>query len=273
MTDTMTQLSDLIDPKVYAPVVNYELQKALRFTPLAQVDTTLQGKAGDTLVFPKFTYMGDAQDVAEGQPIPEDKLGETQAEVKVKKAAKGTSFTTEAAISGLGDVVGESQRQLGMALANKVDNDLLTAAKAGTQKVTMTADVAGVQSGLDVFNDEDDSPVVLIVSPKTASAIRMDAIDKKVGSEAGANQLINGTYLDVLGAQIVRSKKLADTEAIFIKVSQTSPALKLVMKQGIKITQEYHGKDDTQHIYATEHYAAYLYDDTKVVVGTVQAKK
>ena len=271
MTDSITQIADLIDPAVYAPIVSYELQKALRFTPLTQVDNTLVGNSGDTLHFPKFTYMGDAEDVAEGQPIPEDKLGTKDASVKVKKAAKGTGITDEAVLSGYGDPVGESQKQLGLAMASKIDNDLLAVAKTGTQKVTMTADVEGVQAGLDVFNEEDDSPIVLVVSPKTASAIRKDAIEKKIGSEVGANELVKGTYLDVLGVQIVRSRKLADTEAIFVKASQTSPALKLVMKRGINIESQREAKTATTHIYATEHYAAYLYDDTKVVVGTVAA--
>lgn len=271
MADNMTMIADLVNPEVNAPIVQYTMQHAMRFTPLAQIDNTLVGNAGDTLQFPKFTYIGDAKNIAEGQAIPFDKLGTKMTKVKVQKAAKGTMITDEAVLSGYGDAIGESTRQLGLSIADFVDTAVLAAAKGGTQKVTIAPTVEGLQTALDMFNDEDDSTVVAVMSPKTASKLRMDAINKKLGSEAGANQVINGTYYDVLGAQIVRSKKLADTEMILIKANQSSPALKLVMKRNVLLKTQQDIDHDATKMTATEHFAAFLYDDTKVVVATVQA--
>lgn len=199
-----------------------------------------------------------------------DKLGTKTASVKVQKAAKGIRITDEAILSGYGDVMGEANRQLGMSIADYVDTQMLTAAKGGTQKITIAPTTEGLQAATDMFNDEDDSVVVAIMSPKTASKLRMDAINKKMGSEAGANQVINGTYYDVLGVQLVRSKKLADTDMILVKANATTPALKLVKKRDVAVETQRDIVTKSTIMTGDEHFAAYLYDDTKVVVATVQ---
>lgn len=272
MADTApTKLADLINPQVLAPIVSYELDKALRFTPLAQVDTTLKGRAGSVITYTAFTYIGDAADVAEGEAIPLDKLGTTSRTATIKKAGKGTSMTDEAVLSGYGDVVGEHTKQLGLALANKIDNDILAAAKTATQTITFAPTVAGIQAALDVFDDEDDKQVVAILSPADAAALRIDAMDKKAGSEAGANQLVNGTYMDVLGVQIVRSKKLAKGEAVFIKVDEANPAIKLIMKRDAEVETERDIITKSTIMTADEHYGVYVYYDKNLIYSAPKA--
>lgn len=270
MANTLTKLADLVNPEVLAPIVSYEFKQALRFTPLASVDTTLQGRSGDTLKFPAFTYIGDAQDVAEGAAIPLDKLGTTTKSVTIKKAAKGTEITDEAVLSGYGDPVGESTKQLGLAIANKVDNDILAAALTATQTVDFATTSDGVQAALTVFatnSDQDDSPVVGLFNPVDAAALRKASRAEGTGSDVAQNALVNGTKFEVLGVQIIESNKVTAGQAIFIKVNPNVPALKLVMKRAAEVENQRNIINKTTVLTADEHYTAYLYDPTKVVVA------
>jgi N4-gp56 family major capsid protein len=268
-----TTLSNLVNPEVLAPIISYQLQKALRFTPLAQIDRTLSGRPGDTLKFPAYGYIGDAADVAEGEAIPYEKLATTMKSVQVKKAGIGVKITDEAALSGYGDPVGEAQSQIAKSLANKVDNDLLAAARTAAQTSSMTTTgVAGLDTAVDIFDDEDAMAYVLICSPAAASKLRADANAKKIGSDVGANALISGTYADINGVQIVRSKKVNVDEGILVKVSNPAndmtPAFKLVMKRDVQVES---GRDmdlKLTKVNADEHYAPFLYNDAKVVKVT-----
>jgi len=266
---TQTKLVNMINPEVMADMISAALTDQIRFAPLATVNTDLVGRAGSKLAFPSWNYIGDATIIAEGAAIPLDLMSASEKEVEVMKAAKGVEITDEAALSGLGDPIGEATKQLAMAITKKVDDDLITAALETTQtfEIALNAGfkVAALEEGLAIFDDEDQEPIALLINPKDAAVLRADAqANHLLGSDVGANQFINGTYGDVLGVSIVRSRKVAEGAPILVKQG----ALALVLKRDVMVETDRDITTKTTVITADEHYAAYLYNAAKAVKFT-----
>lgn len=49
-----TKLTNMVDPQVLADMISAELEAAIRFSPLANIDRTLEGIPGSTITVPKF---------------------------------------------------------------------------------------------------------------------------------------------------------------------------------------------------------------------------
>lgn len=264
----ITKLQNMVDPQVLADMISAELENAIRLSPLARVDRTLEGRPGSTITVPKFKYIGDADDVAEGEAIDLALLETTTEDFTIKKAGKGVEITDEAVLSGLGDPIGEAARQLTMSIANKVDNDVLAA--LDTTSLVYSAgtawDLDTISNAIDIFNDEDDEPMVLIMNPKDAAQLRKAvAGDWDRASDLGDDIIVRGTYGAVLGAQVVRSKKVAEGTAYLVKQG----ALAIYMKRNVEIENDRDIVRKTTVITADQHYGAHLYDESKAVKITI----
>ena len=123
MNEGTTKLAQLIDPEVMAPMISAKLTESIVATPFAKIDTTLVGRPGSTITVPKYEYIGDAEDLAEGVTAGKTKLTTTSAEYSIKKAVKQVELTDEAVLSGYGNPVGETNSQLAKSIASKVDNE------------------------------------------------------------------------------------------------------------------------------------------------------
>ena len=57
---TITKLEKMINPQVLASMIDGELEYAIKFAPLATVDTTLVGRPGNTVSLPAYKMIGEA---------------------------------------------------------------------------------------------------------------------------------------------------------------------------------------------------------------------
>ena len=190
-----TKLAQLVNPQVLADMISAELPNAIALAPLAVVGRKLQGSAGNTLTMPKYGYIGDAKDVAEGADIEISQMSTTTTTVTVKKAGKGIEITDEAILSGYGDPVGELKNQLKMSIANKIDNDLFEALATATLTASGAMTVAGLLAAKAKFGEQVDQPAVLVVSPNNYVKIASEIVNL----ENTDRVLINGVVGKVAG--------------------------------------------------------------------------
>ena len=278
----LTKLENLIDPEVMAPMISAKLTKAIKVTPFAKIDTTLQGRAGDTITVPKFQYIGDAEDLAEGVKAGTVQLTTTTAEYKVKKAVKQVQLTDEAVLSGYGNPVGETNNQLGLAIASKIDQDAMDALQSATVAYTGTGKISynGIVDAIDLFQEEDNVEKVMFVHPSQVSELRKD--ENFISREKYGNQvMINGEIGMVANARIVPSKRVPLAEGVYScpivelkpeeQTGDETAAITIYMKRGVNLETERHLNNYTTLIGADEHYVAALTDESKVVLAKFTA--
>lgn len=266
---TLTKLVNLVNPQVMGPMISQEMEEKMVFADLCEIDYTLQGVAGDTLSLPVYSYIGDATIVAEGESIPITQLSATTATAQVKKAAKGLELTDEAILSGYGDPVGEAAKQLGQAIANKVDIDALAVLETigeemteGTGTVAISSDL--VADAMVKFGQLIDGDKVLIVAPQQLAALRKSE-DWIKSTDMGVEMLTSGCVGMIHGCQVMVSTRVVEQEGKYHNFIVKPGALGLCMKREPQIEEDRDIVKKTTIITADEHYVCYLKDDSKAV--------
>ena len=264
-----TKLAELINPEVMGAFAERKLEAEFKFAPLAVVGHELQGQAGDTLTIPVWGYIGKAEDVAEGQPIPISQMGQTKTTVKVKKAGKGIELTDEAVLSGLGDAVGEGEKQLAEAILDKVNKDCFDALMGTTtlQHSTSAGDTLNADEVADAlvqFKEDVHEGQVLFVSPKRYAQLRKDPAWVTV---LAGEKFISGQVGEIMGCSVVVSNTVEDGKALIVRAG----ALGLELKRDTMIESDRDIIHKSTIITIDKHYVAYLKDASKVIKVTITA--
>ena len=261
ISENGTKLAQLVNPQVLADMISAELPNAIALSGVAVIGRKLQGSAGNTLTMPKYGYIGDAKDVAEGADIEISQMSTTTTEVTVKKAGKGVEITDEAILSGYGDPVGEIKNQLKMAIANKIDNDLFTALRGATLTASGAVSVAGLLTARAKFGEKVNQAAVVVMNSNNYVKIASEIVNL----ENTDRVLVNGVVGKVAGLQVAISDKLSDTEVFII----ADGALGIELKRDVMVESDRDIIAGVNVYTANEHYVAYLKDETKAIKVTV----
>lgn len=267
--------NSLLNVKVMGEVIGASLPAKLKFAPLAKVDTTLTKVAGDTIVVGKYGYIGEAVKVAPGEQIPISDLSMTSQEVTVAKAGKGVKILDEDVVIRGEEVVTEGKAQLEKSILDKVDSDCLTAlqsSKVTVDKSTAEIDYAAIVDGKGAFGDEEEEIAILFISPKQKTKILKDP-DFIRPTQMGDERMIKGVIGEYGGCQVTVSKKVKAKAGKYENIIVKAGALGIKLAKVTNIEEDRYASKATSEYYATEHYVAYLKDESKCVKLVTAAEK
>lgn len=268
-----TMLANLVNPQVMADLVEKKLHDLIRFAPLAEVDETLSGTPGSVLYLPSYSYIGDASTLGEASTLTPVSLYASTASVAIHKVAQGVELTDEAVLSGYGDPMGQAAMQVATAIANCVDNEMLSALAAidGAMVYTNSDSTAAlapadINNALEKFGEDIDvGEKVVIVSPRLYTAIRNTNVWVPA-SEIAAERVIRGAVGEAYGCQVIVSNKLKNATATAEVAYIVKPgALRLILKRDTLVETDRDILKFCTVITASKHEACYLYDASKAI--------
>ena len=278
LTKTTTLVNgDVFDPEVVSDMINAKVSKKAVMTGYIKVDNTLSGTPGSKVTIPKWGYIGEAQDYAEGEPIDTSKMAFTTAEYGIKKIGKGVRLTDEAQLSGYGNPMGTATAQIAMSISEKLDNDRVTVLYDSPNIVgdgTSIIKYASVVDGIDMFNEEQESRKVILIHSKQKTQLRKDS-EFLAADKLGADIMTTGAIGRIAGCDVVVSNKVKLEDGIYynpiIKLNNDNeteddmPAITYFLKRGnlVEHKREAGVGDD---IICTAHGMAALTNDAKVVI-------
>lgn len=220
-----TKLTNVVNPEVMADMIAAELPSKLKFAPLAEVDSTLEGVPGTTVTIPSWNYIGDAEDLTEAVAMGTVTLTSSTKNATIKEAGRAIEVSELAINSGKGDPIGEAKTQILEAIDGKVDSDCIDALETATLSYDGSAGIIGYETivkAVDKFVEEDDEAKVLFIHPLQKGQLRLDE-DFIKASQMGDAVIMTGTIGEIAGCQVVASNKIK-TSNVYAKTTDVALA-------------------------------------------------
>lgn len=278
-----TKIEDIINPQVMADMISAKVEKKITVAPFARIDTTLEGVPGNKITVPKYTYIGDAEDVAEGAECGTVKLTAVTTEAEIKKAMKAVELTDEAVLAGYGNPVGEANNQLALAIAAKIDSDAMDALQeAQTVYDGSASEISydGIVDAIDLFEEEVNCEKAMFIHPKQVTQLRHDA-DFISADKYPGNVIMTGEIGMIANTRIVPSRKVPKSGTAYLspivklsyepETEDETPALTIYLKRDTNVEAQRQTLSRKTDISADKFYTVALSDSSKVVLAKFKA--
>ena len=270
-----TKLTNLLDPQVIGAYLDVKLIDKIKLSPIAEINRELEGRPGSTLTFPKWGYIGDAADLAEGAALTYENIAESTVEIKVKKVAKGVSITDEAVLSGYGNPVEQIGQQLLTAVASKIEADMYDAVKnekkatrdtVGCFQHKYTGNTFTKEDIIDMrakFGEDQEGEMVLFVNPAEFAVLAKDRDFVQI--QQGA-QIISGEMGMLYGVRLVVANRVEAGKPFLMKPG----ALAIVMKRNVMVESERDMDHFATKFAVSDHYVCYVKYADRIVKASKQ---
>lgn len=267
-----------IIPEVYAALVREKIPGVVKIAQFADnLGALVNKEVGETITFPVWKTIGEAQDITPGTPMTAVQLAQKQDTATIKMiAAPGVKVYDYDDMTQLGRALDEGASQQAVSVARKLDTDLIADALTSPFKIqTATKDVITedeLMDALGLYGDERDLDTIAGIachSKFAKSFYKMDGFVKKDITYVadGNGPAHNGVIGSWMGIPVVLTDRLydtANTEGILLVIKKGS--LGYMPKEQPFVEQERDASTRSTTVFTSQVYATKLTDEAGIVV-------
>ncbi|MFT5872845.1 MAG: hypothetical protein ACI8WT_001783 [Clostridium sp.] len=267
----------LIIPVVYSALVREKFLGKIKVATLAtNLGELMNTNVGDTVSFPKFKTIGDADEVVKGTASTITSLEQDESTAKIKMIDKIIRIFDMDNLTSLGNHVEEASKQQAIVFARKLDSDLVEEAKTSSlKKATASANAitaTELNSALALFGDEqdvEDMSGIVVHSLVASSFYAMTEFVSNRTDTVQGNGIVTGGCIGFFrGIPVFMSDHgTYDSVAVeCVTLIIKKDALAYMEKRAINIVEEVESKLHASDVVGDYIYSVKLINDAGVVV-------
>lgn len=268
----------VIVPEVYANMVTEKVKGRIKISALAENIGVLQGGVGDTVTFPMFKALSDAELMQKGTQITPEELSQESSSKTIMQFGKGVKVYDIEDLTALGRMLDNGAEQQARIFARALDNEMVKDIDANailkSQSQARVITEEDLNDAFLLFGDEqdnDDFAGIVVNSLLAPSFYRMNGFVKndmtyaKEGNGIIKNGVIGyfrGTIPVILSDVNTYDGTLNECKSYIIKKG----ALGVMPKRNILIEEQRDASTKSTDLYADYIFACGLIQKDGVVV-------